>query len=102
MLFICGLNIAIGMCAYEPPREPERIKLVIPPPTAPPLPAGTIRLGEIPTPVMRAFAVAYPRHIPSPRKLAVGGETIYELSYTDQGKTTRVSYKPDGTFLRAE
>ena len=36
------------------------------------------------------------------KKLAVGGETIYELSYTEAGKTTRVSYKPDGTFLRAE
>lgn len=102
MLFICGLNIAIGMCAYEPPREPERIALVIPPPSTPKLPEGAIGLGEIPTPVMRAFAVAYPRHIPAPKKLAVNGATIYELSFTDAGKTTRVSYKPDGTFLRAD
>lgn len=102
MLLICGLNVAVGMCGYEPAREPERITPVLPPPTAPELPPGAIGLGEIPTPVMRAFAVAYPRHIPAPRKLAVAGETIYELTFTDAGKTTRVTYKPDGTFVRAE
>lgn len=100
MLFICGLNVAIGMCAYEPAHDVERITPVLPAPAKPP--EGTIGLGEIPTPVMRAFAVAYPRHIPAPKKLAVSGETIYELSFTDHGKTTRVTYKPDGTFVRAD
>ncbi len=103
MIVICGLNVAIGMCAYEAPRTPERINPVLP--AAPKPPAGTIGLGEIPTPVIRAFAIAYPRHIPAPKKLAVNGETIYELTFTDAGpppKTTRVTYKPDGTFVKAE
>jgi hypothetical protein len=100
MLFICGLNIAIGMCAYEPPHEVEPITPVLP--AAPKPPEGTIGLGEIPTPVMRAFAIAYPRHIPAPKKLTAGGETIYELSFTDGGVVKRVTYKPDGTFVRAE
>ena len=103
MLAICALNVGIGMCAYEPAREPERITPVLPEPAKPP--PGTIGLGEIPTPVMRAFAVAYPRHIPAPKKLEVAGETIYELTFTDAGppaRTTRVIYKPDGTFVRAE
>ena len=102
MLFICALNIGIGLCAYEPPRDPERITPVLPPPTRPDAPPGTIGLGKIPTPVMHAFAVAYPRHIPAPRKLLAGKETTYELSFTDAGKATRVIYKPDGTFIRAE
>jgi len=103
MVLICALNIGVGMCAYEPPHEPERIQPVLPPPLK--APEGTIGLGEIPTPVMRAFAVAYPRRIPAPRKLAVAGEPIYELAFTDAGpprRTTRVFYKPDGTFVRAE
>lgn len=97
MILICGLNIAIGMCAYEAPHDVEPIKPVLPTPPKPP--EGTIGLGEIPTPVMRAFAVAYPRHIPAPKKLTVGGETVYELSFTDKARTTRVTYKPDGTFV---
>lgn len=104
MLFICGLNVAIGMCAYEPPREPQRIIPKLPPPGTPAQPAtdGTIGLAEIPAPVMRAFAVAYPRHIPAPKKLADShGDTVYELSFTDAGTTTRVAYKPDGTFISA-
>lgn len=100
MLAICALNVGVGLCAYEPAREPERIQPVLPEPPKPP--AGTIGLGEIPTPVMRAFAVAYPRRIPAPKQLVVGGQTIYELSFTEAGKTTRVSYQPDGTFIRAE
>jgi hypothetical protein len=102
MLLICAVDVAIGMCAYEPPHDVERINLVLPPPGTPAhAPPGTIGLGEIPAPVMRAFAVAYPRHIPAPRKLEQGGQTIYELTFTDAGKTTRVTYKPDGTFIAA-
>ena len=100
MLAICALNVGVGLCAYEPAREPERIQPVLPEPPKPP--PGTIGLGEIPTPVMRAFAIAYPRRIPAPKKLVVAGETIYELSFTEASRTTRVSYKPDGTFVRAE
>jgi hypothetical protein len=103
MLLIGAINVAIGMCAYEAPRTPERIIPVLPPAGTPAAPAtdGTIGLAEIPAPVMRAFAVAYPRHIPTPKKLVTAGETIYELTYTERGKTTHVTYKPDGTFVSA-
>ena len=103
MLLIGLLNVAIGMCAYESPsRTTERIQLVLPPPGTPAnAPAGTIGLAAIPAPVMRAFAVAYPRHIPAARKLTVGADTVYELSFTDAGKTTVATYKPDGVFLGA-
>lgn len=103
MILIGALNVGIGMCGYEPPRTPERIIPVLPRPGTPARPAtdGTINLADIPTPVMRAFAIAYPRHIPAPKKLARAGVTHYELSFTDAGTTTVVSYTPDGTFLGA-
>ena len=102
MLMIGLLNVAVGMCAYKPATTPERIIPVLPPPGTPgPSTDGTIGLAEIPAPVMRAFAVAYPRHIPAPKRLVIGGATVYELSFTVAGKTTHVTYKPDGTFIAA-
>ncbi len=103
MILIGVFNVAIGMCGYEPPRTPERIIPVLPPAGSPAnyITNGSISLAEIPAPVMRAFAVAYPRHIPAPKKLTAAGETHYELTFTDAGKSTTVSYKPDGTFLGA-
>lgn len=103
MILIGVLNVTIGMCGYEAPRTPERIIPVLPPAGSPAGYGtdGTINLADIPAPVMRAFAVAYPRHLPAPKKLVVSGETHYELTFTDAGKTTTVSYTPDGTFLGA-
>lgn len=100
MLLICGIDVALGMCAYKAPVNPERIIPVLPPPgSQPPAADGTIGLADIPAPVMRAFAVAYPRHIPAPRKLASDAGPVYELSFTDAGKTRRIVYKADGTFV---
>ncbi|MBL0216148.1 MAG: hypothetical protein IPQ07_19975 [Myxococcales bacterium] len=100
MLLIGLFNVAIGMCGYEPPRTPERIIPVLPPAWTPaPSTDGTIGLGEIPTAVIRAFANAYPRHVPSARRLLAGAATVYELTYTDAGKTTHVIYKPDGGVI---
>jgi hypothetical protein len=103
MLLIGAINIAIGMCGYEKPTgSPERIVLVLPPPGTPAnAPLGTIGLADIPAAVMRAFAVAYPRHIPAARKLTVGNDTVYELTFTDAGKTTVTTYRPDGVFIGA-
>lgn len=90
MLLIGALNVSIGFCTYVPPGEPpQRIIPVLPEPT----PSA---LSEVPAAVMRAFAVKYPRHIPSPKKLDA---TTYELSFTDGTRTRRVTYRVDGTFL---
>lgn len=103
MLLIGLFNVAIGMCAYESPRTPDRIIPQLPPAGTPAgAPLDTIGLAAIPTPVMRAFAIAYPRHIPSARRIAQpDGSTVYELTFTDAGKSLRVSYRPDGSFLSA-
>ena len=101
MLLIGALNIGIGLCAYEKtPPPPERIIPVLPPPTAAPaLTNGSITLGAIPAVVMRAFAVAYPRHVPSGAKklVAPDGTTTFEISFT--APATTVVYLEDGTFV---
>ena len=101
MLLIGAINVGIGFCSYEkPPPPPERIIPVLPPPT--PRPArtdGSIGLGAIPAAAMRAFAVAYPRHVPSGAKklVAADGTTTFEISFTSP--TTTVVYREDGTFV---
>lgn len=101
MLLIGAINVGIGFCAYEPPPPPpERIIPVLPPPTPPaPRTDGSIGLGAIPAVVMRAFAVAYPRRVPSGAKklVAPDGTTTFEISFT--APTTTVVYRDDGTFV---
>ena len=101
MLLIGAINVGIGFCSYEkPPPPPERIIPVLPPPTpAPALTHGAIRLGAIPAAVMRAFAVAYPRHVPSGAKklVAPDGTTTFEISF--RAPPTTVVYREDGTFV---
>lgn len=101
MLLIGAINVGIGFCSYEsPPPAPERIIPVLPPPTAAaPRTDGSIGLGAIPTPVMRAFAVAYPRQVPSGAKklVAPDGTTTFEISFSKPATT--VVYRDDGTFV---
>ena len=98
MLLIGAINVGIGICVYEaPPPAPERIIPVLPVP--PPRTDGSINLGQIPGAVMRAFAVAYPRRVPSgARKLAApDGTALYEISFT--APQTTVVYREDGAFV---
>ena len=101
MLLIGVINVGIGLCVYEtPPPAPERIIPVLPAPTPAPLRTdGSIGLGSIPAAVMRAFAVAYPRHVPSGAKkiVAPDGTSTFEISFT--APQTTVVYREDGTFV---
>lgn len=101
MLLIGALNLGVGFCAYEPaPPEPERIIPILPAPTpAPARTDGSIGLGSIPAAVMRAFAIAYPRHVPSGAKklVATDGTAMFEISFT--APQTTVVYRADGTFV---
>lgn len=103
MLLIGVINVGIGFCSYEkPPPPPQPIVLTLPAPTVQPKPRlapGAITLGAIPAPVMRAFAVAYPRRVPSGAKklTAADGTTTYEISFA--APTTTVVYREDGTFV---
>ena len=103
MVLIGSLNVGLGYCTYSESKLPrERIVPVLPPVGTPSAIDGSIGVAEIPAPVMRAFAVAYPRHIPTARRVAVaGGQVAYELSFTENRAVTHVVYRPDGAVVGA-
>jgi hypothetical protein len=74
MLLIGAINVALGMCAYEEPGgPPERIVPVLPSTDAPAAP-GAIGLGEVPVPVIKSFALAFPRNAPRAARKLVGAD----------------------------
>lgn len=101
MLLIGGINVGIGMCAYEKgPDQVQRIDPVLPAPSEN-LPTrvdpgeGMIGLGEIPVEVMRAFTKAHPQHAPQGAKKHDNG-TI-EVFFLEAGARRSARYRPDGT-----
>lgn len=98
MLLIGVLNVGLGLCLYVPPGDPpQRIVPSLPEPTpAATATDGTIGRGEVPATVMRAFAAAYPRHIPTAKRLDA---TTYELTFEDDKTSRRVTFRADGSFV---
>jgi hypothetical protein len=61
----------------------------------------TLALPEIPADVMRAFAVAYPRTIPSAaiKRTQRGGEPVYELTFPPGATHAVAILRPDGSVV---
>lgn len=98
MVLIGVLNLAVGVCSYQPaPPPPQPIIPVLPhsdagPPDAP----GTISSGELPPVVIRAFAARYPQTI-SPGARVDGDSFIILLP---PGRPHHsATFRRDGTFV---
>jgi hypothetical protein len=63
--------------------------------------AETLTLPEIPAAVMRSFAVAYPRTIPSGavKRTRRGADPVYELAFPPGSAHTAVTLGSDGTVV---
>jgi hypothetical protein len=63
--------------------------------------AETLTLPEIPAAVMRSFAVAYPRTIPSGavKRTRRGAAPVYELAFPPGSPHTGVTLRSDGTVV---
>jgi hypothetical protein len=97
MLLIGAINVALGFCSYEDaPKNPQRIELTLPARDAAPDAAGTLGRSDIPAPVMRAFAVKYPKTIPA-GALVEGDNTI--VLFPTGAAHTRATFRADGTFV---
>ena len=99
MLLIGVINLVIGFLSYKPPPpEPQAIKLNIPRRT-PPDAAGTIAPVDLPADVMRAFAIKYPRTLPSG---AIHDGDTYIVLFPTGAAHKRALYRADGTFISDE
>ena len=63
--------------------------------------AETLTLSELPAEVMRAFAVAYPRTLPSGaiRRTRRGADPSYELAFPPGAAHTVATLRADGTVI---
>jgi hypothetical protein len=63
--------------------------------------AEALALPEIPAPVMRAFAIAYPRTIPSAavKRTRRGAEPVYELAFPPGREHSVATLRGDGTVI---
>lgn len=94
MILIGVVNVALGMCSYHEPPRPERIELHIPGHERKP---GELHVQEIPANVMRAFAVKYPRTIPS-GAIANSDNTVTVL-FPPGAQFKTATFQQDGTFV---
>lgn len=104
MLLIGAVNLGLGLCAYAPtPPPPQPIQLTLPPAGTIDRAGGSIGLGEIPVPVMRAFAQTFPRNAPraAKRHVAPDGTVTFELSFGAGSAAARATFRDDGTLVEA-
>ncbi len=98
MVVIGVVNVAIGLWSYKRPTEPQRIELVLH--DAAVIDAtGTLAASELPAAVMRAFAVKYPRTIPSG---AIVVDEGYRVMFPPGKGHKSATFRADGTFVTDE
>lgn len=98
MVLIGAINVGLGVCTYERAGDPEPIHVLLPTDAAA-LPLTLLRRDEIPVPVMRAFAVKYPRTIPAGANM---DGPKYIVVFPPGATKQRATFEPDGTFVSDE
>ncbi|HEY1558811.1 MAG TPA: hypothetical protein VGF94_28505 [Kofleriaceae bacterium] len=97
MIAIGGINLALGLCSYHPAAPTQPMQVILPTrDAAPPDAAGTLGANKLPAAVMRAFAVKYPRTIPSGAR--ADGDT-YIVNFPAGAAHASATFKSDGTFV---
>lgn len=91
MLLIGAINVTIGVCSYSEPPPPERIQLDLPGHDR-----SVLGVAEIPAAVMRAFAVKYPKTIPTGARVVDG---TYVLMFPPAAPHAHAVFRDDGTFV---
>lgn len=97
MILIGAINVGLGVCTYERAGDPEPIR-VQPTYDAQP-PPDHLSVGQIPADVMRAFAVKYPRTIPTHARR--DGDHIIVM-FPAGAEKQRATFAQDGTFVADE
>ncbi len=98
MILIGLINLAIGFGSYNEAPHVQDIELHIPVRDAPPPQdaPGTIGASELPAVVMRAFAIKYPRTIPTGAHK--DGDT-FTIDFPAGAPHHHATYRADGTWV---
>jgi hypothetical protein len=96
MVVIGGINIALGLSSYKAPETPQRIDLGMSRDAGAVDAANTLAPSQLPADVMRAFAVKYPRVLPT-GAARVG--TTFVVSFPPTAPLHHATFAGDGTFL---
>jgi hypothetical protein len=100
MLLIGLINVLIGVCTYSPPPEKhEQIHQDLIKRDAAVDAPYTIAPSQLPAEVMRAFAIKYPRTIPTGASIAGGN---YQIDFPPGAAKKHAIFTPDGTFVSDE
>jgi hypothetical protein len=94
MILIGAINVGLGVCTYEKAGDSEPMHVAVPIRTQPH--AGSLGVAQIPTEVMRAFAMKYPKTIPAGADMVDGNVVVLFPASADKQRAT---FKPDGTFV---
>ena len=95
MILIGVINVSLGMCSYHEQQRTERIELHIPGHDRKP---GELHVQEIPATIMRAFAVKYPRTIPS--GAIANPDNSVTVNFPPGAQLKSATFQQDGTFVR--
>jgi len=98
MIVIGAINVAIGMCSYEPPHEPQPIHLDLAMDAGMDA-ANSLSPSQLPAEVMRAFVARYPRTIPAGASRV---DSTYIIAFPLQAPRRHAAFLSDGTFVREE
>lgn len=98
MILIGAINVGLGLCSYERPRDSQAIDLGMAHDAAPDA-ANTIARSQIPPEVMRAFVAKYPRTVPA-GATRIG--TTYTIAFSPGGSHAFATFQADGTFVSEE
>lgn len=97
MILIGVINVALGVCSYQEAPKPERMEVNIPGREREP---GEMRVNAIPVEVMRAFAIKYPRTIPT--KAIANPDNTVTVRFAPGAQFKSATFKQDGTFVRED
>ena len=97
MILIGVINVALGVCSYKAPPQTERMEVKIPGREREP---GELRVNAIPVDVMRAFAIKYPRTIPT--KAIANADNTITVRFPPGAQFKSATFKQDGTFIRED
>jgi hypothetical protein len=97
MLLIGALNIGLGLYSFKAAPDPQHIELPLLHRDAGRMDAGdTIGNADLPSDVMRAFAVKYPRIIPAGAK--VNGD-YFVIAFPVGQAHAHATFSTNGTFV---